>query len=368
MRPDVKSQGRDEGNFCPLKSGSVDVFVPSIWLSPSPRPTKHFVRDFRSSFSATTKLFLPNNTGRSRPLLSASAICNPPPPPSAMADNPFESMLPYQQTSAYKTRVLEIARLMMEHQRGITLRDVADELEKQMEAKVEAIFQKRHSPDLVNSRLLHLCTWRKCLKLYNPGASEFRCPPSISHPSPRALFTNSFFPQTQSPVSPSRKRLSPSRRRSRCALVPPRPSTKHTTIVASSRNVNEPPSRSGRSSRATSSRIFRLRSRHKSQATTPQRQAPTSPALPTLSLLRPSPSSRAVTSQSQVPRSPARPTLPLRPPSPRFKAMASQSQAPTQPSLPRALHFQPPPNPKRKTPQSRASTRLTSHGLIWISL
>lgn len=97
-----------------------------------------------------------------------------------MADNPFESMLPYQQTSACKTRVLEVARLMMEHQRGITLQDVAGEQEKRMEVKIEHIFQKHYSPDLVNSKLLHLFTWRMFLKLYNPGTSEFRCPPSIS--------------------------------------------------------------------------------------------------------------------------------------------------------------------------------------------
>lgn len=96
-----------------------------------------------------------------------------------MADNPFESMLPYQQTSAYKTRVLEVARLMTEHQRGITLPQVTNKMRQIMEINIKQLFEERRSPDLVGSKLLYLSTWRECLKLYNPGKSEFPRPPSI---------------------------------------------------------------------------------------------------------------------------------------------------------------------------------------------
>lgn len=96
-----------------------------------------------------------------------------------MADNPFESMLPYQQTSAYKTRVLEVARLMMEHHCGITLPQVTNKMRQIMEINIKQLFEERNSPDLVGSKLLYLSTWRECLKLYNPGKSEFPRPPSI---------------------------------------------------------------------------------------------------------------------------------------------------------------------------------------------
>lgn len=97
-----------------------------------------------------------------------------------MADNPFESMLPYQQTSAYKTRVLEVARLMMEHQCGITLPQVTNKMRQIMEINIKQLFEERNSPDLVGSKLLYLSTWRECLKLYNPGKSEFpRLLPSL---------------------------------------------------------------------------------------------------------------------------------------------------------------------------------------------
>lgn len=151
----------------------------SFLPSGSPRPHQTFRPRFCPSFSANTQLFLPDNTGSARPLLPASVISKPPSPPSAMADNPFESMLPYQQTSAYKTRVLEVARLMMEHQRGITLPQVTNKMRQIMEINIKQLFEERRSPDLVGSKLLYLSTWRECLKLYNPGKSEFPRPPSI---------------------------------------------------------------------------------------------------------------------------------------------------------------------------------------------
>lgn len=117
-----------------------------------------------------------------------------------MADNPFESMLPYQQTSAYKTRVLEIARLMMEHQRGITLQDVADKLQQEMEVKIKSLFQLHRSPDLVSSKFLYLCTWASCLKLYNPGES-----PSFLASSCGRYLPTRFLPRRSSQLPPGER-------------------------------------------------------------------------------------------------------------------------------------------------------------------
>lgn len=83
-----------------------------------------------------------------------------------MADNPFESMLPYQQTSAYKTRVLEVARLMMEHQRGITLPQVTNKMRQIMEINIKQLFEERrsrsrattpHSPPPTNMPIHNSC-------------------------------------------------------------------------------------------------------------------------------------------------------------------------------------------------------------------
>lgn len=117
-----------------------------------------------------------------------------------MADNPFESMLPYQQMSAYKTRVLEIARLMMEHQRGITLQDVADKLQQEMEVKIKSLFQLHRSPDLVSSKFLYLWTWASCLKLYNPGES-----PSFLASSRGRYLPTRFLPRRSSQLPPGER-------------------------------------------------------------------------------------------------------------------------------------------------------------------
>jgi hypothetical protein len=114
-----------------------------------------------------------------------------------MADNPSEAMLPYQQTSAYKTRVIEVAKLMMEHQRGITLQQVAIKLRQVMEINIKQLFEERRSPDLVGSKLLYLSTWRDCLRLYNPG-KFFSLHPVLGRCLPIFIFLPRRSPQLSS--------------------------------------------------------------------------------------------------------------------------------------------------------------------------